>query len=60
LGFLHSIPNAIKYPICILFILAFLIFIFLSFSPVFGASPDKNSRVLIENLKTLLLTNFSI
>ena len=29
MDFFHSIPNAIKYLICILFILAFLIFIFL-------------------------------
>ncbi len=58
MGFLHSIPNAIKYPICILFILAFLIFIFLSFSPVFGASPDKNSRVLIENSKNFVTNKF--
>jgi L-ascorbate metabolism protein UlaG (beta-lactamase superfamily) len=58
LGFFHSIPNAIKYPICILFILAFLIFIFLSFSPVFGASPDKNSRVIIGNSKNFVTDKF--
>ena len=58
MGFFHSIPNAIKYPICILFTLAFLIFIFLSFSPVFGASPDKNSRVIIENSKNFVTDKF--
>ena len=56
--FFHSIPNAVKYPICILFILTFSIFIFLSFSPVFGASPDKNSRVIIENSKNFVTGKF--
>ena len=56
--FSHSIPNAVKYPICILFILTFSIFILLSFSPVFGASPDKNSRVIIENSKNFVTGKF--
>ena len=56
--FFHSIPNAVKYPICILFILTFSIFIFLSFSPVFGASPDKNSRVIIDNSKNFVTGKF--
>ena len=56
--FFHSIPNAIKYLICILFILAFLIFIFLNFSPVFGASPDKDSKEIIENSKNFVTGKF--
>ena len=43
LNLFHSIPGVIKYPIYILFILVFLVFIFLNFSPVFGAHPDKGS-----------------
>jgi len=35
------ILDAIKYLIYVLFILAFLIFIFMSASPVFGAPPNK-------------------
>ena len=58
LEFFHSIPNAVKYSICILFILAFLIFIFFSFSPVFGAFPDKNSTVVIENSKSFVTGKF--
>ena len=58
LGFFHSIANTIKYPICILFILAFLLFIFLTFSPVFGASPDKNSRVIIEGSENFVTGKF--
>ena len=34
--------DAIKYLIYVLFILAFLIFIFMSASPIFGAPPNKN------------------
>ena len=34
--------DAIKYLIYVLFILAFLIFIFMSASPIFGAPPKKN------------------
>ena len=56
--FFHSIPNAVKYPICILFILTFLIFIFFSFSPVFGAPPDRNSRVIIENSENFVAGKF--
>ena len=58
MDFFHSIPNAIKYLICILFILAFLIFIFLNFSPVFGASPDKDSKEIIENSKNFVTGKF--
>jgi L-ascorbate metabolism protein UlaG (beta-lactamase superfamily) len=58
LGFFHSLPSVIKYPICILFILALLIFIFLSFSPVFGARPDENSKIIIEKSKNFVAGKF--
>ncbi len=58
MGFFHSLPSVIKYPICILFILALLIFIFLSFSPVFGARPDENSKIIIEKSKNFVAGKF--
>ena len=52
------ILTGIKYLFCILIILSFLIFIFLNFSPVFGASPDKNSKIIIENSKNFIAGKF--
>ena len=52
------ILTGIKYLFCILIIFSFLIFIFLNFSPVFGASPDKNSKIIIENSKNFIAGKF--
>ena len=46
---LFNILNVIKYLIYALLIIAFVIFIFLNVSPVFGASPDKNTKEIIVN-----------
>ena len=35
-----------------------MIFIFLNFSPVFGASPDKNSKIIIESSKNFIAGKF--
>jgi L-ascorbate metabolism protein UlaG (beta-lactamase superfamily) len=58
LDLFHSIPSVIKYPIYILFILVFLVFIFLNFSPVFGAHPDKDSKAIIENSRNFVTGKF--
>ena len=58
LDLFHSIPSVIKYPIYILFILVFLVFIFLNFSPVFGAHPDKDSKSIIENSRNFVTGKF--
>lgn len=50
--------DAIKYLIYVLFILAFLIFIFMSASPAFGAPPNKDSRKLIESSKNFVAGKF--
>ena len=51
---IFNILTTIKYLFYILIIFSFLIFIFLNFSPVFGASPDKNSKIIIENSKNFI------
>jgi|TARA_B110000438_G_scaffold205395_1_gene197066 L-ascorbate metabolism protein UlaG (beta-lactamase superfamily) len=48
----------IKYLFYILIIFSFLIFIFLNFSSVFGAPPDKNSKIIIENSKNFVAGKF--
>ena len=55
---LSTVLNVIKYLIYILVIFAILIFIFLNFSPVFGASPDKNSKKIIENSENFIEGKF--
>jgi L-ascorbate metabolism protein UlaG (beta-lactamase superfamily) len=55
---LFTVLNVIKYLIYILVIFAILIFIFLNVSPVFGASPDKNSKKIIENSENFIEGKF--
>jgi L-ascorbate metabolism protein UlaG (beta-lactamase superfamily) len=55
---LFTVLNVIKYLIYILVIFAILIFIFLNVSPVFGASPDKNSKKNIENSENFIEGKF--
>jgi len=55
---IFNILTTIKYLFYILIIFSFLIFIFLNFSPVFGASPDKNSKIIIENSKNFIAGKF--
>ena len=55
---LFTVLNVIKYLIYILVIFAILIFIFLNVSPVFGASPDKNSKEIIENSENFIEGKF--
>ena len=51
LSIIFNTPTVIKYLFYILIIFAFLIFVFLNFSSVFGASPDENSKIIIERSK---------
>ena len=55
---ISTLLNVIKYLIYILVIFAILIFIFLNVSPVFGASPDKNSKKIIENSENFIEGKF--
>tara|TARA_B110000093_G_scaffold3278_1_gene3236 strand:+ start:367 stop:1512 length:1146 start_codon:yes stop_codon:yes gene_type:complete len=55
---LFTVLNVIKYLIYILVIFTILIFIFLNVSPVFGASPDKNSKKIIENSENFIEGKF--
>ena len=55
---LFTILNVIKYLIYALLVLAFLIFIFLNSSSTFGASPDKNSKRIIENSENFIEGKF--
>jgi len=48
----------IKYLFYILIIISFLIFIFLNFSSVFGASPDKDSKTIINGSKNFFAGKF--
>ena len=55
---LFTVLNVIKYLIYILVIFTILIFIFLNVSPVFGASPDKNSKKIIKNSENFIEGKF--
>ena len=58
LEILFTILNIIKYLIYGLVIFAILIFIFLNLSPVFGGSPDKETKKIIENSENFVEGKF--
>ena len=51
MSIIFNTPTVIKYLFYILIAISFLIFIFFKFSSVFGASPDKDSKIIIERSK---------
>ena len=54
----YNIPGLVKYLIYALFIFIFLIYSFLNFSPVFGASPNARSKSAIEDSENFVNGRF--
>ena len=55
---IFTILNIIKYLIYILIVLAIVVFIFLTVSPAFGGTPDKETQKTIEDSQNFVEGKF--